>query len=298
MMDREFLISKWLNNDLNDQELEAFKALEDYDDLMKLTHSLQAFKADDYDTSKELERTLSAIRSSKKQTSWLKSFMRIAAILVICFGIYHYTTTLDTSVSTTMAQKTTISLPDASSVTLNAKSSIVFNKKSWKHERDIRLEGEAFFKVAKGETFNVITKSGTVTVYGTQFNVKQRKNYFEVICYEGLVGVTHNSQETKLKPGDSFLIIDGKLIAKEKESQPSPSWLHNESTFKSLPYKEVLAEFERQYNVNITTKNIDTKQLFSGSFAHNNLDVALQSITLPLQVTYSKVNNTIILTRE
>ncbi|MBJ6366902.1 FecR family protein [Snuella sp. CAU 1569] len=297
-MDREFLISKWLNNDLNDQELEAFKALEDYDDLMKLTHSLQAFKADDYDTSKELERTLSAIRSSKKQTSWLKSFMRIAAILVICFGIYHYTTTLDTSVSTTMAQKTTISLPDASSVTLNAKSSIVFNKKSWKHERDIRLEGEAFFKVAKGETFNVITKSGTVTVYGTQFNVKQRKNYFEVICYEGLVGVTHNSQETKLKPGDSFLIIDGKLIAKEKESQPSPSWLHNESTFKSLPYKEVLAEFERQYNVNITTKNIDTKQLFSGSFAHNNLDVALQSITLPLQVTYSKVNNTIILTRE
>ncbi|GAA3567261.1 FecR family protein [Snuella lapsa] len=298
MMDREFLISKWLNNDLNDQELEAFKALEDYEDLMKLTHSLQAFKAEDYDTSKELERALSTIKDSKKQSSWLKPFMRVAAVIAVCFGLYYFTSNPDTNVSTAMAQKTTISLPDASSVTLNAKSSIVFNKKSWKHKRNVKLEGEAFFKVAKGETFNVITQSGTVTVYGTQFNVKQRKNYFEVICYEGLVGVIHNSQETKLKPGDSFLIIDGKLIAKEKESQPSPSWLNNESTFNSLPYKEVIAEFERQYNVNITTKNIDTKQLFSGSFAHNNLDVAIQSITLPLQVTYSKVNNTIILTRE
>ena len=35
-MNREELISKWLNNDLNDQELEAFKNLEDYDDLVKL----------------------------------------------------------------------------------------------------------------------------------------------------------------------------------------------------------------------------------------------------------------------
>ena len=102
---------------------------------------------------------------------------------------------------------------------LNAKSLLAFNKKDWKQEREVELDGEAFFKVAKGSSFNVITKSGTVTVYGTQFNVKQRDNYFEVICYEGLVGVTYNSQETKLKPGDSFLIIDGEIIAKEKENR-------------------------------------------------------------------------------
>ena len=36
-MEREYLISKWLDNDLNDQELEAFKKLEDYNDLVKLS---------------------------------------------------------------------------------------------------------------------------------------------------------------------------------------------------------------------------------------------------------------------
>ena len=302
MMNREALISKWLNNDLNDQESEAFKNLEDYDDLVKLNNSLQSFKADDYDTSKELENVLSKIQTEKTQKNtwkqWLKPLLRVAAILAICFSVYFYTTTLDTTVTTELAQKTTVELPDASTVSLNAKSLLAFNKKDWKKEREVELQGEAFFKVAKGSTFNVITTSGTVTVYGTQFNVKQRAHYFEVICYEGLVGVTHNTKETKLKPGDSFLIIDGKVIAKEKENRSTPSWLNNESEFKSIPFKLVVAEFERQYNVDITLIDIDSTKLFTGSFTHKNIDVALKSIAVPLEVTYSKQNNTIILKRE
>ncbi|WP_242132683.1 FecR family protein [Aestuariivivens marinum] len=300
MMDREKLILKWLNNDLNDQELQAFKTLEDYDDLERLNNNLQSFKADDYDSSSELEKVLSSIKTKKTQITrhWIKPFMRVAAILAICLSVYYYSTMVDTTYITDVAQKTIIQLPDASSVSLNAKSTLVFNKKDWKKERDVTLEGEAFFKVSKGSTFNVITESGTVTVYGTEFNVKQRDNYFEVICYEGLVGVTHNDHETKLKPGDSFLIIDGKLIAKEKENRSTPSWLNNESQFKSIPFKAVVSEFERQYGVNFTLMGIDSTQLFTGSFSHDNIDIALQSITLPLHLTYSKENNTIILKRE
>ncbi|MDB4121458.1 FecR domain-containing protein [bacterium] len=298
-MNREELISKWLDNNLNDQELKAFKNLEDYDDLLKLNNNLQAFKADEYDTSKQLENVLSTIRSKKQlPTHWFKPLMRVAAILAVCFSLYYYTTTLDTKISTEYAQKTTIELPDASRVSLNAKSYLAFNKKDWKHEREVELHGEAFFKVAKGSSFKVKTTSGTVMVYGTQFNVKQRDNYFEVICYEGLVGVTHNSQETKLKPGDSFLIIDGKTIAKERENRTMPSWLNNASTFRSLPYKTVIAEFERQYHVDITLIGIESEQLFTGSFAHDNMDVALKSITLPLHATYTKSNNAITLKGE
>ncbi|TBN01419.1 FecR family protein [Hyunsoonleella flava] len=298
-MNKEAIILKWLNNDLNDQEFEAFKNLEDYEDLVKLNTNLQHFKADNYDTSAELENVLSTIKTgSAPKNNWLKPLMRVAAILAICFSVYYYTTTLDTTITTELAQKTTVELPDASTVSLNAKSLLAYNKNDWKKERDVELQGEAFFKVAKGSTFNVNTTSGTVTVYGTQFNVKQRDNYFEVICYEGLVGVTYNSQETKLKPGNSFLVIDGKIIAKEKEYRSTPSWLNNESEFKSIPFKQVVAEFERQYEVNITLVGVDSTQLFTGSFTHKNIDVALKSIALPLQVTYSKQNNTIILKRE
>jgi transmembrane sensor len=93
-MKQEDLISKWLDNSLNNQELEAFKKLEDYDDLVKLNQNLQAFKADNYDTSKELERVLSSIKSKKQpSTNWIKPVMQVAAILAICFSLYYYTTT-------------------------------------------------------------------------------------------------------------------------------------------------------------------------------------------------------------
>ena len=70
-MNKETLISKWLNNDLNDQELEAFKMLEDYDDLVKLNDSMQAFKADDYDTSSELESVLKTIKAQLKSNQYI-----------------------------------------------------------------------------------------------------------------------------------------------------------------------------------------------------------------------------------
>lgn len=299
-MKREDLIKKWLDNELNTQELEAFKALEDYEALVKLSLSTKRFKAPEFNTQIELDNVLGAIKTTTQHSNnWLKPLLRAAAILAISFSVYYYTTTLDTNINTLAAQKTTIELPDATSVSLNALSTLTYNKKSWKNIRDVELKGEAYFKVAKGSTFNVKTSSGTVTVYGTQFNVKQRENFFEVICYEGSVGVTHKSNTVTLKPGDSFLIIDGKIIAKEKETNLNPSWINNESYFKSMSFAHVLHEFERQYDVTINSQHIDTEQLFTGSFVHNNKELALKSITLPLNLNYSiENNNSIVLSRE
>jgi ferric-dicitrate binding protein FerR (iron transport regulator) len=299
-MEREELIKKWLDNELDTHELEAFKSLEDYEALVKLSSSAKNFKAPEFNTQTELNKVLSTIKPSQQHSNnWLKPMLRVAAIVAICFSVYYYTTTIDTHITTLAAQKTTIELPDASKVSLNALSTLTYNKKDWKDFREVELKGEAFFKVTKGSTFNVNTPAGTVTVFGTQFNVKQRKNLFEVICYEGSVGVTHKSYNTTLKPGDSFLIIDGKIIAKEKETNLNPSWINNESYFKSMSFAHVLHEFERQYDVHINSQHIDIDQLFTGSFVHDNMELALKSITLPLNLNYRiENNNSIVLSRE
>ncbi|OUR99474.1 anti-sigma factor [Flavobacteriales bacterium 33_180_T64] len=297
-MNRENLIQKWLDHDLNTQELEAFKQLDDYDDLITLDHQLKGFKANSFEKEAALETVWNSINSTKKTKKYLPLVSKIAAILVICFGIYFYTTTLDTTTNTIVSEHKTIILPDASQVELNAVSVITFNKSKWYNNRSISLDGEAFFKVAKGQKFDVKTSLGTVTVLGTQFNVKQRDAYFEVTCYEGKVGIDTNTKQVTLLPGDTFLIIDGKYIATEKENLSRPSWLNHKSTFKSIPYKEVVAEFERQYNVSIDFKNLNATQNFTGSFTHNDIEIALKSITLPLQLKYSKTDNIIRLTRE
>jgi len=298
-MNREKLIQKWLEHDLNAEELEAFKQLEDYDALTRLDSNLKHFKAPLYNTTENLEQVMNAIKSTpKNNTNWRSTAIKIAAVFVICFGVYFYTTTLDTTINTLASQKQSIELPDHSKVELNAMSTLVFNESNWSDTREVTLHGEAFFKVAKGSRFDVNTENGIVSVLGTQFNIKQRENFFEVICYEGKVAVTHNNNTIKLLPGDSFFILDGKLITNEKEIQSTPSWLQNQSRFKSLPYREVVAEFERQHDVHISLENIDDSQLFTGSFTHNDIEIALKSITLPLHLTYSKTDNIITLKRE
>jgi ferric-dicitrate binding protein FerR (iron transport regulator) len=298
-MNKEELIQKWLDHDLNAQELEAFKQLKDFDALIKLDTNLKYFKAPEYNTSENLDQVLSAIKTkTSNSTNWLATATKIAAVFVICFGVYFYTTTLDTTINTIASQKQSVELPDASMVELNAMSTLAFNESNWASNREVTLRGEAFFKVAKGSKFDVKTEDGIISVLGTQFNIKQRENYFEVICYEGKVAVTRDSNTTKLLPGDSFFILDGKLITTEKENQSAPSWLQNQTRFKSLPYREVVAEFERQHDVLISLENIDDSQLFTGSFTHNDIEIALKSITLPLHLTYSKTDNIITLKRE
>lgn len=294
-MERDYLIKKWLDNELNPKELEAFKQLKDYDDLIKLSKNVKRFKASDFDGDKELDAVLQKINTQKSsKNNWFKPLLRIAAVFAIAFAVYFYTTEFETNVQTLAAQKTTIELPDMSNVVLNAESTLSYSKTRWNKHRDVELNGEAYFKVAKGSTFNVKTESGNVTVLGTEFNVKSRKNYFEVICFEGSVGVEFLDKSVTLKPGFSFLVIDGMTYAKDLDSRNAPSWVKDESYFKSLPYKEVLFELERQYDVLIETEGLNLNQLFTGTFKHNNLELALKSVTLPLNLKYQFKNDTTI----
>ena len=298
-MKREELIKKWLDNNLNPEEQYAFEQLEDYNQLIKMDATLKGFKAPEFSVDQTYQTLKPHLKSqSSKTNQWLKPLLRIAAILAIGFSVYFYTSNLDEHIETLVAQQTTIQLPDNSTVDLNANSTLTFNENNWSKTRAVTLNGEAFFKVAKGEKFDVITSDGIVSVLGTQFNVKQRESYFEVTCYEGLVGVTHNNKTVKLKPGHTFKIIDGEQLTADKETATQPVWLHGESSFKSVPLKHVITEFENQYDLQIHTDQIDTSRLFTGSFTHNNLDLALKSVTIPLNLSYSKSGKSILLKRE
>lgn len=296
--DRETLIKKWLDNNLSPEELKAFEQLEDYQSLIQLQTALNAFKAPDFSVDAQFEALQPELQAKTARQNWLKPLLRAAAIIAICFSVYYYTTTLDTQVNTQIAKLSHIELPDQSVVVLNANSTLLYNERNWDDKREITLKGEAFFKVAKGETFDVITDQGTVSVLGTQFNVKQRENYFEATCFEGVVAVYTENDFAKLHQGEGIIILDGKMLADEKEIATQPSWLRGETHFKDMPLKHVLAELENYYDLDVIVDDADATRLFSGSITHRNLDLALQSITIPLNLSYSKSGTSIVLKRE
>lgn len=287
-MNKEEIIEKWLAGALSEAELEAFEADETFALDRMIVENAAKFKAPEPDTSFEAFRNkLSSHQNNKVRPliPW-SSLMKIASVLVIGFALFFiFFNKADVNVKSYVAEKTEIRLPDASAVTLNAGSELTYNAEDWDKERKVTLNGEAYFKVAKGSRFDVVTKQGTVSVLGTQFTVKQRNKLFEVICFEGLVQVVSNGKTEKLHPGASFRLLNGNISLRSVSSK-QPSWLDNQTHFEKIPYAEVLAELERQYDVKINSEGIDTQRIFTGSFVHDNLEAALKSITYPLGISY------------
>ncbi len=289
-MDKEKLLEKWLKDELSPAEQKAFEQQEDFPLHEEIIRGARQFKASHFSKPPSYEEFKSNLKKAKRpvRVVRLNTFMRVAAAIIISFGLYFaFFSNQSTTVETLASQQNTVELPDASEVTLNAESSITYNKKNWNKKRQVTLDGEAFFKVAKGATFDVLTDVGTVTVLGTEFTVNERDSYFEVKCFEGVVKVVTLDEAHTLTQGKSFRLLNDQSILSEFTMR-NPEWLNNITNFNSVPFIIVLEEFERQYNIEVTTENIDIDRIFTGGFIHNNLDDALKSITTPLEIDYKK----------
>ncbi len=295
-MTNEDKLKRWLADELSDSERKQFESTDEFEKINRLMNAVKNFKAPDYYINGELGKLNERVVDTRKISLYnkLSPVWRIAAIfiLVLTIGYIAYNNFIGFPENQEwIAETGEVYLPDSSSVMLNADSKIRFSEIKWKKERNVELKGEAFFMVKKGSKFNVKTHQGTVTVLGTHFGVKDWDNYYEVICYEGSVKVFSNKKTTVLEPGSAYRVINGfdenfKVIDKSK-----PDWINGESSFKSVPLNFVLTELERQYKVQVKSNNIDLNQLFTGSFTNNNLEIALESIAIPVNLNYKISRN-------
>ena len=294
-MKKEDLIIKWLDNNLSEKELQAFKQLDASSIYTKMDKAARSFKAPDFDVDAAYSR-LKAVRVSKNSSApWKRYLSGIAAALALTLGLYFtFQYTPDTEILAQNSKKIEWMLPDSSEVVLNAGSSISFNEKAWSNNREVDLKGEAYFKVAKGSKFTVHTPQGEVLVLGTQFTVNARDNFFEVVCFEGLVQVNHNGMIRELPAGKGFKVYGNKEVNHITEKL-EPTWLQEKSSFISVPYAEVVQELERQYGTSISLDQGLNETLFTGSFTHANLETALQAITIPLNLSYTINGNEVVL---
>ena len=291
-MEKDYLLHKWLNNEATPEELEQLKADPEYGSYVQIAIASSGFEVSDMNSEANCEAISNKIKPVHQlhKPSIFSVVWKVAAVFAVLLSSYFYISTLDTSVKTEIAQTETFSLPDNSEVVLNAGSKITFNKKKWTNSRELSLDGEAYFKVTKGNKFSVKTVEGIVSVLGTQFNVFARDGLFVVACYEGLVSVAFNDTLLKVPAGSKVQIENGKLVMNKTTENHSPVWLLNESSFENGPLQMVVKELERQYPVNVSLENIDSTKRFTGTFTHKNLELALKSICEPLQLHY-KINN-------
>ena len=292
-MKKEKDILKWLNREISDEELTHLKETKDFNTLEKIAHYSSQIDAPKVDVEKALaDFKLKTKNTSKKGKvipfNYKKLYKYAAAVVVLLTTSYFFlSNNTDNAIyKTAFAETKNFNLPDNSEVVLNANSEISYAKDSWQENRNLTLDGEAFFKVQKGEKFTVNTEVGKVTVLGTQFNVKERDNYFEVKTFEGLVSVVYKDSLIKLPRGSIFKVVNGVVDVNNTFNIKEKSWLQKESNFKSTALRFILEEIENQFGYTIETTNVDLDILYSGGFTHTDIDIALKSVTIPLQLSY------------
>jgi transmembrane sensor len=196
--------------------------------------------------------------------------MAIAASLLLLIGVTGFLRFYTKTVHTLAGQHLSFCLPDSSLIELNAQSTVNYYPYWFRVSRTITLDGEAFFKVIKGNQFKVVSQRGETTVLGTSFNIYSRNNEYRVTCFTGKVRVasSEKSQRVMLNPNEkAFINKDGFLqFVREVNPQAAKSWIDNMFVFTGASVVTVLQEIERQYNIKIVFK-ADSNLTYTGNFS-------------------------------
>lgn len=167
--------------------------------------------------------------------------------------------------STPRGQYFSVVLSDGTVVWLNAESRLEYPSRFTGEKRIVRLQGEAYFKVAKDSQhpFIVHTTQMETRVLGTEFNIRTYSpDDSHVTLVQGSVEVRSHahSKFVRMSPGeDAQLLDDGSFSLKETDVDTYIYWKEGFFYFDDAPLTTILQELGRWYNVNIIFDNLSAK---------------------------------------
>jgi ferric-dicitrate binding protein FerR (iron transport regulator) len=158
-----------------------------------------------------------------------------------------------------------VHMSDGSNIWLNTNSSIVYNRQYNGANRDIWLQGEAYFDVSKQVApFRVHTASLVTTVLGTSFNIStdnRANGAIQISLVTGKVAVSHmlkgNPFSHILKPGEMIEYIEGVQPGAPHafNSNTVLGWKNYKLVFEKTTLEDAFAMMENRYNCKITIKD-------------------------------------------
>ncbi|WP_036381967.1 FecR family protein [Muricauda sp. MAR_2010_75] len=282
----EDFLTRWIAGALTPEELAGFEASDVYRQLMAIDNTAQSLNGPEIDVEKALALVTEKNKNVQKEPKvrrlwWVAAVASIALLFAGYTYFYGYKT-----YSTGIGENETVLLADGSLIELNANSKLSYKRFGWEEDRIVDFEGEAFFDVQPSGNFTVNTRKGTIAVLGTQFNIRDRKD-FKVQCYEGVIVFTPLTQSnpTELSQGMALEIKEGQLQQTEF-SADAPDWKKGYSSFMEQPFSEVLEELSVQFPVTFELNSVQIDRLFTGRFTHKNLENALKTTMEPMGITY------------
>lgn len=225
----------------------------------------------------------------------------IPTLLITSIYLYNQNTQLaskDLTFTTGKGERATVALPDGTEVTLNYDSRLLYSPKKYNQkERRVNFEGEAWFNVAKNpkRPFLIDADRLQVKVLGTKFDLSARKSYSSatLTLEQGSVLITslQTKDEVTLSPGQTATLdyATGKIsVSLDVDVAAARSWQKGLISFHNNQFKDVIAQIDNIYDVNIAIdSNIKTGK-FTGALPMNNLEEALTIVCKAYGLKYAQ----------
>lgn len=208
-----------------------------------------------------------------------------------------------TTVFTRPGESKMVSMPDGSRIHLNENSILTYTNRYSTASREIALQGEAFFEVAKdaNHPFKVHAGSAAITVLGTSFNVSENRSDSSVMVAvkEGLIALQgDHAGKMLLAAGKAALAPHtGNLVACPQAHVDNYfSWMDGDLHFDSTPLKEVVLELQQIYHVPIRLQSTTLEDIhLTLQYKHAPLHAVLEVICNSLELRYVNLKGTITL---
>lgn len=188
-------------------------------------------------------------------------------------------------------------LPDGSEVWINSQSSLTYPQSFSKKERNVSLDGEAYFKVVsdKKHRFNVnLTNQLTVSAFGTEFNINSfsKDDINEITLAKGNIEVILKNQDKSL-----FLNVDEKAVfdnqlntieVTQTDTYVNTAWKDGKMVFRRAKLDEVAKRLEKKFGVVINLKDEALNDYeYTATFTDEPLEDILELLSMSAPLEYS-----------
>ena len=321
-----YLAAKLLTDQLSPEEQsewEMFIADErfrnNFEQIRKHWRTLETLPYQQIDTEKDWEHVISRIRKVPVHNISLGSskLYRYAAVITLMiaatFLIWKFTSSDDVKglmsvIEAPNGARTSVTLPDSSTVWLNAGSMISYDQDFGSENRDIDLQGEAYFDVKKKTIpFRVHTSVFDIKVLGTAFNIKAYPgdDMASTTLIRGSLEISRtrvsgNRESIILKPNERVILrgLAGESLIHETniDAVAEADWKDGWLTVRGESLAALSKKIERIYNVKIVFESESLKQYrYNGRIQQFSLEQVLKALELTSPVKFTIHEKTVTL---
>jgi transmembrane sensor len=293
-------LENWIN-----ESAENKKTYQESESAWKLTANKATYTPN---TDKAWNKINKKINTPVMELNTPKRKLKLGLIAAIFIGvvavgsILNYSLKENYTIYTASNQVGHFTLLDGSEIWLNKNSEIKLKENFNTKNREVILNGEAFFEVKRDDQkpFVISTKLSKTTVLGTSFSVKgfdaSPLNILNVKT--GKVAFTNGTEKEIFIAGERGE-LNNKEIIKGSVGINDFAWQKGIFSFNNVSLKKIASELNQNYAVAIQFENTGLENcLFTGDLTTRNLEQNLEALAITNNLSYAKKNDVIVFSGE